>query len=368
MTLKVLHLRSSAGFYGAERVIVTLMKRLPEDGIETTLACIENYISGDKSLLEHAITANLNVVEVPCKSRMDFNTIKSLITHCKENQIDVIHSHDYKSHFYAAIVAKLAHCRQVATLHGKTFGGLKNRIYECVENLLLRPASHITVVSEQLYSALSKTSLKNKLSQIANGVDDHSFNPKVEGFGKEYWGFQPSNFVFGIIARLSEEKGHQVLLEAFAKVVEQYDQARLLLVGDGPLHDELLEQARALEIFDKVNFAGSQTGVERILNDMDCYVSPSHTEGMPMSILEAMAAALPIVATDVGAVGHLLRDDYGKLVEAGNVDAFAVQMQSILDEQEMIQVLGTKCRKRVEQDYSASIQSHKFAKVYRSIL
>ena len=65
---------------------------------------------------------------------------------------------------------------------------------------------------------------------------------------------------------------------------------------------------------------------------MDCYVSPSLTEGMPMSILEAMASALPIVATDVGAVGHLLRDDHGKLVSPGDVNGLAKQMQSVLDE------------------------------------
>lgn len=368
MTLKVLHLRSSAGFYGAERVIVTLMKRLPDDGVDASLACIENYISGDKSLLEHAQSANLHAVEIPCKSRMDINTIKSLKAFCKDNQIDVIHSHDYKSHFYAAIVAKFAGCKQVATLHGKTFGGLKNRIYEFVENLLLRPVSHITVVSEQLYDALSKTNIKNRLSQIANGIDDHSFNPEVKGFGKEYWGFQSENFVFGVIARLSEEKGHQILLEAFAKISKQNDEARLLLVGDGPLYDELIDQAKKLGIFEKVNFTGSRTEVEQILNDMDCYVSPSHTEGMPMSILEAMAAALPIVATDVGAVGHLLRDDHGKLVEPGNVDELATQMQLILDKQNTIQALGLKCRKRIEEDYSASIQSEKFARIYRSVL
>ncbi len=368
MPEKVLHLRSSAGFYGAERVIITLMKRLPDDGIETSLACIENYISGDRSLLDHAHEANLNALEIPCKSRMDFRTISNLVRVCKQNQIDIIHSHDYKSHFYGGIAARVAGRRQVATLHGKTFGDVKNRAYELVENLLLRMVSHITVVSEQLYEELSKTSLKKKLSLVANGVDDKNFSPDVKGLGKQYWGFDPSCFVFGIIARLSEEKGHQVLLEAFSKLNDQNKNIGLLLVGNGPLNGDLINLTQELNLTDKIKFTGSRTEVEQILNDIDCYVSPSHTEGMPMSILEAMASALPIVATDVGAVGRLLCDDHGKLVSPGDVDGLAKQMQSIIDEKNSIQKYGDKCRIRVEEEYSAGIQSREFAKIYRSVL
>ncbi len=368
MPVKVLHLRSSAGFYGAERVIITLMRRLPDDGVEATLACIENYISGDQSLLDRALESNLQALEISCKSRMDFRTISNLVQVCKSNQIDIIHSHDYKSHFYGGIAARLAGCRQVATLHGKTFGDVKNRAYELVENLLLRMVSHITVVSEQLYADISKTSLGKKLSLVANGVDEQSFNPDVEGFSKQYWGFDPSCFVFGIIARLSEEKGHRVLLEAFSKLHDRNENIGLLLVGDGPLKDDLINLINDLGLANKIKFGGSRTEVEQILNDLDCYVSPSHTEGMPMSILEAMASALPIVATDVGAVGHLLRDEYGKLVSPGDVNGLAEQMQAILDEKNNIQTYGKKCRKRIEEEYCAGIQSREFARIYRSVL
>ena len=368
MPVKVLHLRSSAGFYGAERVIVTLMKRSPDDDIETTLACIENYINGDQSLLDRAREAGLDALEIPCKSRMDFNTVRNIVAVCKQKEVDIIHSHDYKSHFYGIIAARLSGCQQVATLHGKTFGNMKNRLYELVENTLLRLVSHITVVSEPLYEVLSKTSLKKKVSIIANGVDDNSFNPDVNGFGKQYWGFDSSNVIFGTIARMSEEKGHRVLLEAFSKLVSRDENARLLLVGDGPLYDELKSLTEKLSLKDKVVFAGSRTEIEQVLNDMDCYVSPSHTEGMPMSILEAMATALPIVATDVGAVGYLLRDDLGRMVSPVDVDELAKQMQFVLDNRvDMINV-GRKCRTRVENEYSAGIQSHEFAKVYRSVL
>lgn len=368
MSVNVLHLRSSAGFYGAERVIVTLMKRSSNAGIKTTLACIENYISGDQSLLSRAKETGLEAFEIPCKSRIDFKTISCLIRLCKQNQIEVIHSHDYKSHFYGIIVSRWLACKQVATLHGKTFGNIKNRLYELIENLLLRLVSHIVVVSEPLYLDLSQTNLKKKLTLISNGVDDESFTPDVEGFGKQYWGFDTPSFVFGTIARMSEEKGHYVLLEAFSKLVVDNKDIRLLLVGEGSLYADLVETTKKLGLVNEVKFAGSQNEVERILNDMDCYVSPSHTEGMPMSILEAMATALPVVATDVGAVGYLLRDDLGKLVSSGDVDDLARQMQLVLDEKDKMKYLGEKCRQRVETEFSANIQSNEHSKIYHSIL
>ncbi|MFK8068644.1 MAG: glycosyltransferase family 4 protein [Gammaproteobacteria bacterium] len=367
MEVKVLHLRSSAGFYGAERVIMTLMKCAPNDNLDTTLACIENYLTHDQSLLKSAQAFHLPAIEIPCKSRIDKKTISHLVRFCKENKIDIIHSHDYKSQFYGIVSSKLVGCHQVVTLHGKTSGTIKNRVYELAENLFLRMVDHITVVSDPLYKDLSKTGLNKKLTQISNGVDDKTFNPDTKGFSKKHWGFDQSDFVFGTIARMSEEKGHRVLIKAFSKLTEKYQNIRLLLVGDGPLFRELMEMVRGLNLQEKVKFAGSQTEVERVLNDLDCYVSPSHTEAMPMSILEAMACALPVVATDVGSVGHLLRDDYGKLVPAGDVNALAKQMELIVVDKQYAKESGVNCRSRVEREFSAEIQSAEYSKIYRSV-
>ncbi len=367
MRVRVLHLRSSAGFYGAERVIMTLMKCAPGDNLDTTLACIENYLTHDQSLLKCAQASDLRAIEIPCKSRIDKKTISHLVSFCKENKIDIIHTHDYKSHFYGIIASKISGCRQIVTLHGKTSGSIKNRTYELAENLFLRMVNYITVVSDPLYKELSKTGLVEKLSQISNGVDDKTFNPDTEGFHKKNWGFAQSDFVFGTIARMSEEKGHRVLIEAFSQLTEKHEDVRLLLVGDGLLLEELTEMVESLSLQEKIKFAGSQTEVERILNDLDCYVSPSHTEAMPMSILEAMACALPVVATDVGSVGYLLRGDYGKLVAAGDVNGLAKQMDSIVENREYAKEIGVNCRSRVEKEFSADIQSFEYGKIYRSI-
>lgn len=368
MVLKVLHLRSSSGFFGAERVIITLMKRSPQDGINAVLACIENYISGDQSLLQHALDINLPAIEIPCNSRLDLNTIRELTKYCRNQHIDIIHTHDYKSHFYGGIVSRLSGCKLVATIHGRTFGDIKNRLFELIEDSLLRLASHIVVVSESLLYSLNKSLPGKKTTLIANGVDDHAFSNENMGYGKSEWGFKPENFLFGTIARMSEEKGHRVLLDAFKNLTVSYKNARLLLVGDGPLAEELKQQVCESGLQDKVNFTGPRSDIECILNDLDCYVSPSHTEGMPMSILEAMATGLPIVATEVGSVRNLLCNGCGSLVPAGDISSLEEAMQFIMDNIDLARDMGVKSRARVETQYSAAIQSRQYANIYQSVL
>ncbi len=366
MSIKVLHLRSSSGFYGAERVILTLMKRGVENDLETKLACIENYLTGDQSLLKNAEQSGMDVFEIPCRRRLDFTTIRSLIHYCRENEINIIHSHDYKSHFYGIMATRFVNCRHVATQHGKTSGDVKNRVYELIENTLLKMVDHVTVVSQSLYDDLSCRVGEN-VSLIANGVDEASFNPTIKGFGKEHWGFGQSTFVFGTVARMSEEKGHRILIEAFTKTHLQHGNTGLLLVGTGPLFSELKEFTREKGMEDCVKFVGTQNEIDRVLNDLDCYVSPSLTEGMPMSILEAMASALPIVATDVGAVGYLLRGGVGRLAHPDNVDSLAKEMNYIIENKNQLQVMGGKARKKAEDEFSAGKQSREFSRIYRQL-
>lgn len=368
MVERVLHLRSSAGFFGAERVIMTLMSRSQGSGVKSTLACIANYVSGDQSLFDQAFEQAFDVIELPCQSRFDSQTIQALVSLCEEKKIEVVHSHDYKSHFYALMASRKTKLPFVATLHGRTFGDLKNRIFEALENFLLRRAKKIIVVSDRLTEAMEKAGMANKTTMIANGVDEIGFNSDIDGFGHATWGFTDKDFIFGTVARFSQEKGHEVLLTAFQQVVEKHDQARLLLIGDGPLLSEMQILAETLGIRNKINFAGSHSGIERVLHDFDCYVSPSLTEGMPMSILEAMASNLPIIATEVGSVGDLLMDDCGKLIPSGETAPLAQSMINVIDHYEEAKEMGLRARTRVVDQYSALKQSTQYAHVYREVL
>lgn len=366
--LRVLHLRSSAGFFGAERVIMTLLGRAQQSQLEAHLACIENYVTGDQSLVDLAKKEDHTVTQLPCSSRIDKLTINALITYCEQNKIDLIHSHDYKSHFYAFFAGRKTRIPYVATLHGRTFGDLKNRVFEVLENLLLKPARKIVVVSDVLDDAMRKAGMGKKTIQIPNGVNELTFHPDNPGKGKSHWGFSDEHFVFGTVARFSQEKGHPILLDAFAEVHSKYPQARLLLIGDGPLFSEMHSKAESLNISQHIHFAGAQTDVENILQDIDCYLSPSLTEGMPMSILEAMASNLPIIATEVGSLGEVLDEGCGILIPPGEVAALAEAMSDIIERQGEAKEMANRARTRIESHYSAAQQSDRYAEIYHSVV
>lgn len=368
MAISVLHLRSSVGLFGAERVILNLLARLPQHGVRASLAVIDNHVSGNRELIETAKAARLQASLLPCRSRWDSRTLFSLLRLVRQKRVDILHSHDYKSYFYGLIVAMLLRRPIVATLHGWILETRALRSYQRIEWLLLRRFDAIVTVSPSMNGEVERHGLGRKLITIINGIDTDRFAPQHSGMGRAHWGFDERDFVFGVIARLSAEKGHQVLLDAFARVARDDPRARLLIVGDGPEHDSLVGLTRRLGMDTRVVFAGTQTQIERLLHDIDCYVSPSLTEGMPMVVLEAMASGLPIVATDVGNLRQMLAPDAGVLVPPGDTEALARAMGGILRANYDIPAMCHEARRRAVELYGADRQVEAYRDLYRRVV
>jgi glycosyltransferase involved in cell wall biosynthesis len=368
MAISVLHLRSSAGLFGAERVILNLLERLPPQGVRASLAVIDNYVTGNRELIEAASASGFPVSTLPCRSRWDPRTLFSLLRLAREEQVDLIHSHDYKSYFYGLIVAMLLRRPIVATLHGWILATRALRSYQKIEWLLLRRFDAIVTVSPSMNDEIDRHGLSRKLVTIINGIDTDRFAPQHPGTGRSHWGIANSDFVFGVIARLSIEKGHRVLLEAFARVARDDTRARLLIVGDGPDRQHLVDLTHRLGVDSRVLFTGTQTRIERLLHDVDCYVSPSLTEGMPMVVLEAMASGLPIVATDVGSLRQLLVPDAGVLVPPDDAEALARAMAGMLCDKYDVPRMRREARRRAVQLYGVDRQVEAYRDLYRRVV
>lgn len=365
MKIRVLHLRSSAGFFGAERVIVTLLPRLNDQGVQPVLGCIQNYITGDSSLLEAARHGGIEVTEMRCRSRLDWRTFLDIIDLCQSKDIHIIHTHDYKSHVYGVFGGLYCRIPRVATLHGWPSNQGIEWLYRLIERVMLQAIDRVIVVSRTLQEALGNSP---KISVVHNGVDEMLFHPGGQGLGRERWGLDDEHFVFGVVARMTPEKGHQVLLEAFAEVIAKEPTARLLLVGDGPEKKGLVQYAEEKGLGHFIRFCGTQTEIERLLRDINCYVSPSDTEGMPMSILEAMATGLPIVATEVGEIGNMLRDGAGCLVRPGAPGELASKMLFVMQQRTWTKRMGGLARARVVNEYGVARQATVYARIYRELL
>jgi glycosyltransferase involved in cell wall biosynthesis len=173
----------------------------------------------------------------------------------------------------------------------------------------------------------------------------------------------------GIVARLNEIKRQDLLMRAFATVRPEFPDAHLLLVGDGPARNELGELSARLGLAACVHFAGYQAQPNRFLQAMDVFVLPSRLEGMPLAILEAWAARLPVVASRVGGVPKVVKDgETGLLFESGDQPALEAALRRVLGDRELARRLGIAGRKRVEADYDTRRMLAEYQRLYLEVL
>lgn len=212
-------------------------------------------------------------------------------------------------------------------------------------------ATHVVAASDRVaaYAAQEFRIPPERLTTIPNGVDLDHFRPA----GRERRGETP---VIGSTARLHVENDHATLLRAFARVVARWPEAQLLLVGRGPEEPRLRELASALGISARVCFVGEQADVAPYLQQMELYVQPSLAAGMPVSVLEAMATGLPVVATAVGGTPEVVVDgETGLLVPPGDPLALADKLEKLLEDRSIADAFGRAGRARVEAHFGEGL-------------
>ncbi len=197
----------------------------------------------------------------------------------------------------------------------------------------------------------------NRLQCIGNGVDTKHFVPAAEGLTTE--------LELVCVGRMVAEKDHQTLLQAFAIVVQTFPQARLHLVGDGPLQENIQNLSKELGLSENILFHGACDNVRDFLQKARILVLSSVAEGMPNVLLEGMACALPIIATKVGGVPDLVQDGRtGLLCAAKDVQCLAKHIQTLLGNFSMAKDLGVTGRERVVQSFSLQSMAKQHEDLY----
>ncbi|MBI3899528.1 MAG: glycosyltransferase [Gammaproteobacteria bacterium] len=195
---------------------------------------------------------------------------------------------------------------------------------------------------------------EHKSVVIHSGIDTDRFVPRERNLElMQRYGLDPNKHkVFGIVARLSEEKGHNYLIEAFARVQQERPETRLLVIGDGPLLEPVKAQAHAAGLDGKVIFTGMQRNIPDYLAMLDAFVLASTRESFPLAAREAMAAGRPVIAPRIGGCPEVVDEGVtGYLFESRNVEQLADRMKRMLAEQTHVQQ-GKAARERVERLFS----------------
>jgi glycosyltransferase involved in cell wall biosynthesis len=204
---------------------------------------------------------------------------------------------------------------------------------------------------------------------VPNGIDLSRVADDVLDRSQRGFGLPGTGPVIGTIGRLSVKKGQKDLLAAAGMVLSRLPEARFVLVGDGPLADDLKGQARQLGIEDKIRFLGAVADGARLLGSMDVFVLPSHIEGMSNGLIEAMAAGLPIVATDAGGNAEVVADGQtGFIVPPQNPLCLAEAILTLCKDPERARAMGAAGRARAREHFTADVMVRRLEDLYRGLL
>ncbi len=367
--MKVLHLISSKGLYGAEGVLLNLMIASKNAGHQPHLMCFRSASKPEPQIDSEAKNNGITSRTIVCKYKFDIKAIRDIRRFALDKGIQIIHSHGYKADVYGAIVSKFSHLPLVATLHGWTNEDKKVKFYETIDKLILRMINHLVPVSSVINEELKGRGLNGrKVTVIPNAIDTEKFNPFREDAGPNDRLEAKSELTIGTVGRLSPEKGHSCLLKVFKKVISSVPNLKLLIVGDGALRSSLEKEAKDLGIEKKVIFTGMQKDMVSMYRAMDIFVLPSFTEGLPLVLLEAMSMELPVVATGVGAIPQVIGQNEGIQVPSKDMDALKEAIISLVNDSTARHAMGKAARRKVVSDFSLDQFTQKYMSVYERVL
>ena len=364
----VLQVRSSAGLYGADRMVLTLNAALPAEGLRSRLLSINNYRLSQQPVHDAAIAQGQDAALLPCSGRLDARTASALAGQVRDFQADIVHVHDYKSAFYAWLATRRRPARLVATLHGWVENSGSQRLYHRIEMSLLKRFDALVVVAADQAERLVAAGIpRARIHQVDNAIPVPTAASASDAATlRTELGLPTDGFIIAAVGRLSPEKNLSALVDAFSTIAADDRTTTLLIVGGGPELDALQARARAAGIGDRVVFAGVRSDMDRVYPVIDCLALPSLTEGMPLVVLEAMARGIPVVASAVGDVPRLLaQTDAGRIVARPDADALAVELSTVVARGRSI---DERARRYIAGHHLPDAMARAYAAIYQPLL
>lgn len=310
--------------------------------------------------------------------RDDLKALLNLIRLIRREQPDIVHTHTAKAGTLGRLAAKLTGVRVVIhTFHGHVFhsyfGYLRTKFFLWLERLLAKFTDIIITVGEQQRNEIIgyRIAEPEKVVSIPLGLDLKPFvtadvNPQQL---RRELNLPPETLLVGIVARLVPIKNHLCFLKAVEIIAHRLDNVRFLIIGDGELRGSLERKTRELNLESRVIFMGFQHSLTKIYAGLDVITLSSFNEGLPVALIEAMAAGTPVVSTDVGGVRDLILDgDNGLLVPSNDHRALADAIHYLLTKPERRKMMGEAGRRKAYPQFDKNRLLEDIDRLYRKLL
>lgn len=367
--INVLQFICSAGFYGAERWVLALAKNLDQERFKCDLAVTLEGNTEQAEIAQHFDGIYGDVFSLKMKNRFDLAVINKLVDLIKEKNIDIIHTHGYKSDIIGVLAARKAGIKVVITPHGfSTDIDFKLRTFMWLGCQFFRFADKVVPLSPQLMEDVRGYGVKEeKLVYVQNGVDlseveeqrEKTVNPLKNQSEKR----------IGFIGQMIARKNIEHILDVFDSLASNDESMHLYLLGDGDKRSELEAYAKTLDTASRITFLGFRDDRIEWLHSFDLFVMSSVLEGIPRCLMEALAMGVPVAAYDIAGVDQLVKHkETGYLAELNNKSELANYWDILLNNEDEAQRISENGIAFVNQYYSAQRMGQEYMDVFTDMM
>ncbi len=348
--VRVAHVVQNLAIGGLERVVLNLAAHAHRDRFLPSIVCL----GPGGPLVAQARAADIDVWVVDQKPGFRPGAVVSLARRLRGEDVRVVHCHNAAPLVYGALAGRTIGAAVIYTAHGMKTSGARQPVM--LDRFGFVDA-FVTVSDDARGIAIAKAGARpERVRTIVNGVDTRAFrraDAEARARMRASLGLRDDDFVFGIVARLSAAKDHANLFRAFASVASTDARARLVVVGDGELRADLARLRGELRMHERIVMTGSRDDIAALAGSFDAFVLSSYTEGLAMTLLEAMAAELPIVATAVGGNAEAVADgETGLIVPPRDTVRLADAMRWMASHADDARAMGQRGRERAVARFS----------------
>ena len=354
---------------GAQRLIAAYAASAAAHGLDPVIITLRE--GGAPFILETIQTAGVRVIPLQASSLFDLQRWKKLVELLKDERVDLVQTHLIYSNILGTLAAHRAGIPVIATLHSTSVrGDWKSKILKRMENYCLGSyATRILAVGRVVADFNQGYYGEKPIDVIPNGIPRPNLpeNMERERQRLEILG-DPSSSLIITVGRFSRAKGYEDMIDAFSLLSKQEHKPKLLMVGAGSHIESIREQIEDLKLNQSVILAGEREDVHHLLALSDVYASSSHREGLPLAVLEAMMAGLPVVATSVGEIPNVVTEETGVVVPPHRPELLAAALEDLLKNPEKRQAMGRAAHRRAMDEYSVDAWMRRHLDLYRDVL
>lgn len=367
--MTIAHLIATNFYGGPEKQILSHALRLSKDNFHFILISFIEY-GQQNELLEIARSQGVKVVELHTGNPFNPLTIKQVANALKQHSVDLLCVHGYKSNVIGRLASWMVGIPQISISRGWTAENPRIRIYEKLDRIFLRFSNHIVAVSHGQKEKILKSGVKmDRISVIHNAINLEGLINETGNSLRSELGLPEDALIIASAGRLSPEKNYTTMIEVARQVCKQCPNAYFIVFGEGFLRPELERAVSEASLKVRFLLPGFRKDLQAILPEIDIFMLPSFTEGLPNVALEAFAQKKPIVATAVGGTPEVVQHGIsGFLTTPEEADLMASHLMALAADRTLREQMGNSGYAFINEHFGFSEQTSKYQNLYKNMV